>query len=94
MMPTQLSKKGNTLEVRFVDEDTALADILHHELLKDSNVVFAGVAPIHPLLAETKLTIQGKGDPAKSFAEGVKRAADTVKEMLDKTEAALKKRGS
>jgi len=94
MMPTQLSKKGNTLEVRFVNEDTALADILHHELLKDSNVVFAGVAPIHPLLAETKLTIQSKGDPTKNFAEGIKRAADTVKEMLDKTEAALKKRGS
>ncbi len=92
-MPTHLSKKGDLLEVRFVDEDIALADILHHELLKDEKVVFAGVAPSHPLLAENKLIIQSKGEPTKDLLASVERALSTIKEMLDKTESILKKRG-
>jgi len=91
-MPTHLSKKGDILEVRFVDEDVALADILHHELLKDDKVIFAGVAPSHPLVAEVKLIVQSKGDPAKNLLASVERAAATIKEMLDKTESILKKR--
>jgi len=93
MMPTYLSKKDDILEVRFVDEDIALADILHHELLKDDKVIFAGVAPSHPLLAETKLIIQSKGDPTEKLLASVKRAVATIEEMLDKTESILKKRG-
>lgn len=92
MMPTHLSKKGAVLEVRFVNEDVSLADILHHELLKDNKVIFAGVAPTHPLIAETKLTIQSKTDPTKSLVASVERAAVTIKEMLDKTESILEKR--
>ena len=92
-MPIHLSKKGNVLEVRFVDEDIALADILQHDLLKDDKVIFAGVAPTHPLLAENKLVIQSKGDPTKNLFASVERALSTVKEMHDKTESIIKKRG-
>jgi len=93
MMPNYLSKKDDVLEVRFVNEDIALADILHHELLKDEKVIFAGVAPSHPLLAENKLIIQSKGDPTKILLRSVERALATIKEMLDKTESILGKRG-
>jgi len=92
-MPTRLSKKDDVLEISFVDEDIALADILHHELLKDGEVIFAGVAPSHPLLAENKLVIKSKGDPTKNLLASVERALKTVKEMLDNTEYILKKRG-
>jgi len=93
MMRTSLSKKDDVLEVSFIDEDIALADILHHELLKDDEVIFAGVAPSHPLLAENKLIIQSKGNPTKNLLASVERALETVKEMLNKTESILKKRG-
>jgi len=93
MMPTNLYKKDNILEVRFVDEDVALADILHHELLKESGIVFAAVAPTHPLLAETTLTIQSKTEPTKILAKTVKKASETIKELLNKTEDTLKKGG-
>lgn len=91
MMPTRLTKKNEILEVKFIDEDIALADILHHELLKDSSVIFAGVAQTHPLLAETTLVIQSKNDPTKVLSKSVRRAAETIKELLDKTEDKLKK---
>jgi DNA-directed RNA polymerase subunit L len=93
MMPIHLSKKGDVLEVSLVNEDVALADIIHHELLTDDKVIFAGVAPTHPLLAETKLIIQSKEDPTKTLLASAERAAATIKEMLDKTESSLKKGG-
>ncbi|MFN3621468.1 MAG: RpoL/Rpb11 RNA polymerase subunit family protein [Nitrososphaerales archaeon] len=91
MMPTHLSKKDDILEVKFVGEDVALADILHHELLKESGIIFAGVAPTHPLLAETTLTIRSKTDPTKILSRSIKKASETIKELLDKTEDTLKK---
>lgn len=92
-MATQLFKKGEILEVRFIGEDIALADILHHELLKDGSVIFAGVASTHPLLAETVLTIQSKTEPTRTLLESILRAAATVRELMDKTEDSLRKLG-
>ncbi len=88
-MPTHLSKKDKTLEVRLVGEDIALADLLHYELLKDPSVIFAGVAPPHPLIQENTLVVQSRADPLDALVRSVKKASETVKEMLDKTGEAL-----
>ena len=47
-------EKMFTVEV--TGEDYSLAEIVHHELLNETNVTFAGVVPPHPLLK--KLILQ------------------------------------
>lgn len=85
---TNEDEKGLTVEIS--GEDYSLAEIVHHELLEEKSVTFAGVLPPHPLIK--KLVIKVKSQrvkPEKAFANSVERATETTQALLDGVKKAL-----
>ena len=81
-------EKGLTVEV--TGEDYSLAEIVHHELLEEKSVTFAGVLPPHPLIKKLVLKVRAQRvKPAKAFSNSVERAMETSRELLDGVEKAL-----
>ncbi len=65
-------------------EDYSLAEIVHHELLDEKNVTFAGVVPPHPLIKKLVLKVRAQRvKPERAFVSAVERAADTTHELLE-----------
>lgn len=85
---TSEDEKGLTVEI--TGEDYALAEIVHHELLEEKSVTFAGVLPPHPLIKKLVLRVRSQRiKPEKAFANSVSRAMDTTKELYDDVEKSL-----
>jgi DNA-directed RNA polymerase subunit L len=85
------SIKEREVSIDVEDEDIAVAQIVHKELLSNDNVVFAGVAPYHPLIKKSIIRLQTqKGDPIKVFIEGAKQAAATAKKISTEIGKAVK----
>ncbi|MDA4128445.1 MAG: hypothetical protein OK422_03150 [Thaumarchaeota archaeon] len=80
--------KGFTVEI--VGEDYSLAEIVHHELLDEKSVTFAGVVPPHPLIKKLVLKVRAQRiKPEKAFASSVERAADTAHDLMETITKAL-----
>lgn len=76
--------------VEVVGEDYSLAEIVHHELLEEKNVTFAGVLPPHPLIKKLVLKVRAQRiKPEKAFLASVERAANNVHELLEAVNKAL-----
>jgi DNA-directed RNA polymerase subunit L len=73
-------EKGLTVEI--TGEDYSLAEIVHHELLEEKSVTFAGVLPPHPLVKKLVLKVRAQRiKPEKAFVNSVQRAIDTTQEL-------------
>ena len=55
-----LSNTDNKSLINIENEDIAIADIIHHEILNDVNVIFAGIMQKHPLIKRITISIQTK----------------------------------
>jgi DNA-directed RNA polymerase subunit L len=78
-------EKGLTVEI--TGEDYSLGEIVHHELLDEKSVTFAGVLPPHPLVKKLVLKVRSQHiKPEKAFANGVRRAIETTQELLEGVE--------
>ena len=85
---TQEDERGLTVEI--TGEDYSLAEIVHHELLEEKSVTFAGVLPPHPLVKKLVLRVRAQRiKPEKAFANSVERAINTTQELLDGVKKAL-----
>ena len=81
-------EKGLTVEI--TGEDYSLAEIVHHELLEEKSVTFAGVLPPHPLIKKLVLKVRSQRiKPEKAFANSVERAMETSEELLGSAKKAL-----
>ena len=84
-MQVQVSREGErgfTIEV--TGEDYSLAEIIHHELLDEKNVTFAGVLPPHPLIKKLVLKVRAQRvKPEKAFLGGVEKARSNAHELLE-----------
>jgi DNA-directed RNA polymerase subunit L len=90
---TSDEQKGLTVEI--MGEDYSLADIIHHELLEEKSVTFAGVIPPHPLIKKLVLKVRSQRiKPEKAFLNSVERADETIRELLETTKKALGSGGS
>ena len=79
---TSNDEKGLTVEIS--GEDYSLAEIVHHELLEEKSVTFAGVLPPHPLIKKLVLKVRAQRiKPEKAFANSLERAMETTKELYD-----------
>ena len=88
-----VSRSAKELEVNIEGEDVSLAQIVHHELLKDKDVVFSGVHPPHPLLKILIIRIQtAKGDPKDALVSSGKAAAENAKILLEEMDKSLEQR--
>ena len=85
---TSEGEKGLTVEI--TGEDYSLAEIVHHELLEEKSVTFAGVLPPHPLLKKLVLRVRAQRiKPEKAFVNSVQRAIDTTKELYESVDKAF-----
>ena len=72
------------LTVEVSGEDYSLAEIVHHELLDEKNVTFAGVLPPHPLIKKLVLKVRAQRiKPEKAFLNGVEKAEANVHALLE-----------
>jgi DNA-directed RNA polymerase subunit L len=88
LQTTNEDEKGLTVEI--TGEDYSLAEIVHHELLEEKSVTFAGVLPPHPLVKKLVLKVRAQRiKPEKAFVNSVQRAIDTTQELLEGTQSEL-----
>jgi DNA-directed RNA polymerase subunit L len=81
-------EKGLTVEI--TGEDYSLAEIVHHELLEEKSVTFAGVLPPHPLVKKLVLKVRAQRiKPEKAFVNSVQRAIDTTQELYGAVKSQL-----
>lgn len=81
-------EKGLTVEI--TGEDYSLAEIIHHELLEEKSVTFAGVVPPHPLIKKLVIKVRSQRvKPDRAFVSSVERAAATTHELLEGVRKAL-----
>ncbi|MCP8319281.1 MAG: hypothetical protein L6N95_05585 [Candidatus Methylarchaceae archaeon HK01B] len=81
-----LSNANKTLLINIEDEDISIPEVIHHELLEDENIVFAGVIKQHPLLNRLTMRVQTKiiepGDVlVSSSLKAVERSAEMLSEV-------------
>ena len=85
---TNEDEKGLTVEI--TGEDYSLAEIVHHELLEEKSVTFAGVLPPHPLIKKLVLKVRAQRvKPDKAFTNSVDRAMETTKDLYNSVKKAL-----
>ena len=81
-------EKGLTVEI--MGEDYSLAEIVHHELLEEKSVTFAGVLPPHPLIKKLVLKVRAQRvKPEKAFVISLQRAIDTAQELRESVQKAV-----
>jgi DNA-directed RNA polymerase subunit L len=81
-------EKGLTVEI--MGEDYSLAEIVHHELLEEKSVTFAGVLPPHPLIKKLVLKVRAQRvKPEKAFVNSLQRAIDTAQELRESVQKAV-----
>ncbi len=84
------TKSGIKLQIEKVD--FSIPDILHQEILKDSNVVFAGVLPPHPILKQLiiKIEVKPKIQPIKILTASSEKAWKQAESIMKETQQILK----
>lgn len=90
-MQVQISREGEReFTVEVTGEDYSLAEIIHHELLDEKNVTFAGVLPPHPLIKKLVLKVRAQRiKPEKAFLTGIEKAQTNAHELLEVVNQAL-----
>jgi len=90
-LQVQVSRQGEReFTVEVTGEDFSLADIIHHELLDEKNVTFAGVLPPHPLIKKLVIKIRAQRvKPEKAFIGGLEKAQANAHELLEATNKAF-----
>ena len=87
---TEETKTGIKLQIEKID--FSIPDIIHQELLKDPNVVFAGVLPPHPILKQfiLKMEVNPKTKPIQILITCCEKAAKQIELMLKEAQKAFK----
>ena len=76
--------------VEVTGEDYSLAEIVHHELLDEKNVTFAGVLPPHPLIKKLVMKVRAQRiKPEKALLGALERAEARSRELLEAVTKAL-----
>lgn len=90
MRISKVTREDNKLEMQIEEEDIAVADILHHEILKNRQVEFAGAVLTHPLVKKILLKVQTKGiSPKEVILTSCKTACEEISEIIRETTKAL-----
>lgn len=81
-----LSSSKQEINLSVKESDIATLYIIQHELLKDSNVDFAGVIVKHPLTNECWVRVNSKTNPIQDLTKAIDSAikiADDIKKLFN-----------
>jgi len=90
-MQVQVSRKDDReFTVEVTGEDYSLAEIVHHELLDEKNVTFAGVLPPHPLIKKLVVKVRAQRiKPEKALIASLEKAQASTRELLEAVNKAV-----
>ena len=90
-MLVQVSRKEDReFTVEVTGEDYSLGEIVHHELLDEKNVTFAGVLPPHPLIKKLVMKVRAQRiKPERALIGSLERAEATSHDLLEAVTKAL-----
>ena len=74
-----ISSEPKEINLSITETDIGILYIIQHELLKESNIDFAGVIVKHPLTNECWMKINSSTKPLG----GIKKATDSAKKMAE-----------
>ena len=80
MQAQMISSEPKEISISIKDTDIGILYIIQHELLKESNIDFAGVIVKHPLTNECWMKINSTTKPL----DEVKKATDSAIKTADK----------
>jgi DNA-directed RNA polymerase subunit L len=81
-----ISSKAKEISISITETDIGILYVIQHELLKASNVDFAGVIIKHPLTNECWMRINSSTNPlteVKKSAESAIKMANKFKELFN-----------
>jgi len=82
--------EGTAKEIDLGMIDASIADALRSMLLKNPDVVFAGVTPPHPLFGKVTIKIlTKKKSPEECLIEAAKEVKDSFNALYDKLSSSL-----
>ena len=81
-----ISSEPKELSLSITETDIGILYIIQHELLKESNIDFAGVIVKHPLTNECWMRINSSSKPLGE----IKKATDTAIKMADEFKQLIK----
>ena len=77
-----VNSSSKEAEIAIRGSDIGTLYIIQHELLKESQVDFAGVILRHPLTAECRMRVNSsKGSPIKEIEKATKVAIESAQEL-------------
>ena len=79
MQAQVISSEAKEISLSIKETDIGILYVIQHELLKDSNIDFAGVIVKHPLTNECWMRINSATKPLGE----IKKAADSAIKMAD-----------
>ena len=80
-----LTSTKQEINISLMESDIATLYIIQHELLKNSNVDFAGVIVKHPLTNECWMRVNSKSNPIQDITKATESAikiADDIKKLF------------
>jgi DNA-directed RNA polymerase subunit L len=88
-----ISKDSKSIELSIEDEDISIPEIIQHNLLKNSQILFSGFAQKHPLLKNQVIRVQTKNKPPKSIlVDSCSITIDEVQKLRSLLEKSLETR--
>jgi DNA-directed RNA polymerase subunit L len=82
---------GKRITVIVENEDYSVPDIIHQELLKNRDIIFAGVSAPHPLLKQYMITLEVKPKlkPLSILDKSSISAVEKAHEVLNEANKAI-----
>lgn len=81
MQAQVVSSAPKELNLSIKDTDIGILYIIQHELLKTSNIDFAGVIVKHPLTNECWMRVNSNGKPIQEIQKATQTAIKTAQEL-------------
>lgn len=80
------------ITIQIENVDFSIPDIIHHELLKDPKIVFAGVVPPHPILKQfiIKIKVHPKMKPLPILIANSENAVKNSELIMKEAQQAFK----
>ncbi len=76
-----VSSEPKELNLSIKNTDVGILYIIQHELLKSSNIDFAGVIVKHPLTNECWMKVNSKNKPIQEIKNATQTAIKTIEEL-------------
>ncbi len=76
-----VSSEPKELNLSIKNTDVGILYIIQHELLKSSNIDFAGVIVKHPLTNECWMKVNSKNKPIQEIKNATQTAIKTMEEL-------------